>query len=193
MLDFLKKGKGELLNFFFNNPDKEYYLSEIAKSLNKETSYYQRQLNSLVKDEILLDKRKGNLRFFKLNKNNPLYSDLKSIISKSLGIEFKLKNLVNKFDSIETAFIFGSLAKNKENPNSDIDLMLIGENAPDLLPNKISRLENELNREINFHIYSKKEFIEKINKKDSFVINIISDSLITLKGDPHEFAKLATK
>jgi len=93
MLDFLKNGKGELLSFFFKDPDKEYYLTEIAKNLNKEASYYQRYLDGFVEDGILIDERKGNLRFFKLNKNHPLYEDLKSIISKTLGIEFKLKEV----------------------------------------------------------------------------------------------------
>ncbi|MEI6288706.1 MAG: nucleotidyltransferase domain-containing protein, partial [bacterium] len=121
MLEFIKNGKGELLNFFFKNSDGVYYLREIAKILNKEPAYYQRHLDNLVKNGILLDERKGNLRFFKLNKNHPLYEELKSIISKTLGVEFRLKSLVSGFEKIECAFIFGSVANNQEVADSDID------------------------------------------------------------------------
>jgi len=193
MFDFLKNGKGELLSLFFKNPDQEYYLTEIAKNLNKEASYYQRYLDSFVEDKILIDERKGNLRFFKLNKNHPLYEDIKNIISKTLGVEFKLKVLVDKLNTIEIAFIFGSLAKNKENANSDIDLMLIGEVNQDLLIEEVGKLEEELNREINYHIYNKNEFVKKIKAKNNFIINVISEPFITLKGNPYELAKLIAK
>ncbi|MDO8668296.1 MAG: nucleotidyltransferase domain-containing protein [bacterium] len=193
MFDFVKNGKGELLSFFFKDPDKEYYLTEIARNLNKEASYFQRHLDGFVKDEILLDERKGNLRFFKLNKNYPLYEDIKKIISKTLGIESKLKELVDALNEIEIAFIFGSIAKNKENTNSDIDLMLIGEVDQDILIDKVRVLENELNREINYHIYRKQEFIKNIKENNSFIINIISDPIISLKGNSNEFTKFITK
>lgn len=73
MFDFLKNKKGELLSFFFKDPDKEYYLTKIARNLNKEASYFQGHLDGFARDGILLDERKGNLRFFKLNKNYPLF------------------------------------------------------------------------------------------------------------------------
>ena len=101
--------------------------------------------------------------------------------------------MVDTLNEIETSFIFGSIAKNKENVDSDIDLVLIGEVDQDELIKKVSALESELNREINYHIYKKEEFIEKIKENNSFIINVISDSFITLKGNPDEFTKFITK
>lgn len=134
------------------------------------------------------------MRFFKLNKNYPLYEDIKKIISKTIGIEFKLKELVNALNEVEIAFIFGSIAKNKENTNSDIDLMMIGEEVDqDVLVDKVRVLENELNREINYHIYRKQEFIKNIKENNSFIINIICDPIISLKGNSNEFTKFIKK
>lgn len=181
------------MSFFFKNPDGEYYLSEIAKNLNKEASYYQRYLDSFVGDEILIDERKGNLRFFRLNKEHPLYEDLKSIISKTLGIEYKFNELVGKLDKIEIAFIFGSIAKSKENVNSDIDLMLIGDVDQDFLSDEIGNLENELKREVNYHIFKKSEFVDKLKDGVSFFSNIINEPYIKLKGNPNDLAKSDTK
>ena len=96
MLDFLKNGQGEILKLFFINPEQEYYFREIGQKLNKEPSYYQRPLDKLVSQGILKDERKGNMRFFKLNKEHPLYEEIKSIVAKTLGIEYKLKKLKSR-------------------------------------------------------------------------------------------------
>jgi predicted nucleotidyltransferase len=189
MINFIENGKGEILGLFFANPEKEYYLREIAKILNKEPSYYQRQLNDLVAQGVLRDERKGNMRFFKLNKNYHLFAELKSIISKTIGIEFKLKNMVSKLVGLEYAFLFGSIAKNEENRDSDVDLLLIGEIDQDILINEISEVEEEIGREISYHIFSRAEVEKNIKENNSFFVNIFSSPLISLKGNPDEFIK----
>jgi len=190
MFDFLKNGRGEILELFFKNSDREFYFREIAASLNKEPGAIQNYLNSLVKQNILQDERKGNMRFFKLYKNDPIYEEIKSIISKTIGIEYKLKELVSVLSKVEYAFIFGSIAKGKEYGDSDIDLLLIGEVNQDFLVEKISKLQSELSREINYQIYTKDEVIKKLTERNEFFKNIFSEPIINLKGDPDDFRKL---
>ncbi len=192
MLNFLKKGGGEIIKLFFKNPDKEYYFREIAKNLNKEPSHYQKYLDNLVEDNILLDERRGNMRFFRLNKEHPLYEEIKSIVSKTIGLENELKELVDKLDSVDCAFIFGSMAKGTENSNSDVDLMLIGDINQDALTTAISSVEGKIAREINYHIYSNQEIVRKIKEKDSFISNIFLSPIIKLKGNPYDFTGISS-
>ena len=187
MLNFLTNGEGEILNLFFKDPDREYYFRELARNLGKEPAYFRNPLNNLVKGGVLVDKRKGNLRFFKLNKNYPLYEELKKIISKTIGAEGQIKEIINSLEGIEEAFIFGSVAKGKENIHSDIDLMLIGRVDQDKLIEAVNKVEKELGREINYHIFTKEEVLKKIKEKDSFFVNIFSESKIILKGNLDEF------
>jgi predicted nucleotidyltransferase len=187
MLNFLKNGGGEILKLFFQDSEKEYYFREIAKKVNKEPSYCQKYLDNLVEDKILLDERRGNMRFFRLNKKHPLYEEIKSIISKTIGLENELKELVDKLDNVECAFVFGSIAKGTENSNSDIDLMLIGDINQDDLTTAISPMEGKIAREINYHIYDSQEIVKKIKEKDSFISNIFLSPIIKLKGNPYDF------
>lgn len=186
MLSLLKNNKGNILNLFFKDSDKEYYLREIARNLDKEPSHFQKALNSLVKEGILKDERKGNLRFFKLNKNHPLYEELKRIIAKTLGIETVLKEAIKDIKGVEYAFVFGSIAKNKEYSESDIDLMLIGQVDQDILINKISELEKELRRTINEQTYYRDEIIEKLKEKNNFIARVFKEPKIILKGNLNE-------
>jgi predicted nucleotidyltransferase len=187
MLNFLKNGRAEILKLFFKDQDKEYYFREIAKKINKEPSYCQRYLDNLVEDKILLDERRGNMRFFRLNKDHPLYEEMKSIVSKTIGLENELKELVNKLDNIDYAFIFGSVAKGTENSNSDVDLMLVGDINQDAFIAMLSSVEGRIAREINYHIYSNQEIIKKIKEKDTFISNIFLSPIIKLKGNPYDF------
>lgn len=189
MLNFLKKGEGEIIKFFLKEPGKEYYFREIAKNLNKEPSHYQKYLDNLVEDEILLDERRGNMRFFRLNKEHPLYEEIKSIVSKTIGLENELKELVDKLNNVECAFIFGSTAKGTENSNSDVDLMLIGDINQDALITAISSAEGKIAREINYHIYNNQEIVRKIKEKNGFISNIFLSPIIKLKGNPYDFTR----
>lgn len=189
MFNFLKNGTGQLLQLFFQDPEKRLYVREISKILNKEPGHFQRALNNLVEEEILIDEKEANLRYFKLNKEHPLYFELKKIVSKTLGIEAKLKKLTEESKKIKYAFIFGSIAADKEHTTSDIDLMLIGEVDQEYLTEKVSKLENELSRPINYHIYHKKEILTKLKENNDFIVTLFKDPKIILKGNVDEFTK----
>lgn len=193
MFDFFKNGRGEILKLFFNDPDREFYFREIAANLNRKPGAIQSYIKSLIEQNLLQDERKGNMRFFKLNKNHPLYEEIKSIISKTLGIEYKLRELVGELPKIQYSFIFGSIAKGKEYGASDIDLMLIGQVDSDFLIEKIYKLQSQLGREINYQIYTKAEVEKKLAERNEFFLNIFNEPIINLKGDAHEFGKLFKK
>jgi predicted nucleotidyltransferase len=189
MLDFLKNRQGEILNLMFSNPDKRYYLAELAKILGKESSAYQKHIEKMINDGILCDERVGNMRFFWLNKNYQLFDEIKAMVSKTIGVEAQLRNIMEKINSIETAFIFGSFASDKFNSQSDIDLFIIGEANKDDFIEKIVKLETQISRDINYHIYRKQDVMDKITIKNDFINNIFSNKIILLKGNIDEFRK----
>lgn len=82
------------------------------------------------------------------------------------------------FKHINQAFIYGSFANNKADKFSDIDLMIIGQVDEDKLIRKISPLEQSLGREINYIIFSPRNF--KARKKDPFVHQVLKDKKIFL-------------
>jgi len=79
----LPKNTVRLLKLFYAHPDKQFYMQEIGRILGKKPGVFQRSLNSLHSDGLLLSEYKANARFFSINKRHPIYSELKSIISKT--------------------------------------------------------------------------------------------------------------
>ena len=180
------KNQTLILELFFSDSSKEYYLREIGRILKKEPGIFQKDINRLAENGILLSRFRAKSRFFELNKEHPLYKELKSIFFKTVGVEGRLKEILKNIKNIDVAFIFGSYEKNKEDSFSDIDLMIMGDPDEDFLIGEISKLEKRINREINYHIFSKKDLKNKIKKKNSFIKGVLSGPKIILIGNKNE-------
>jgi len=119
------KLREELLALYFTNPNKKYYLRELEKLLNFSLGNIRRELIKLESAWIFLSENKGNLVYYYLNQSYPLFEELKSIIFKASGAPKMLQNILEKFNGISQAFIYGSFAKGEEKEVSDIDLLII--------------------------------------------------------------------
>jgi predicted nucleotidyltransferase len=150
-----------------------------------------RELNKLVDFGILTASKEGNLQYYQLNKKNPLYKEFKIIIQKTIGIEAILKSALLGIEGISYAFIFGSYVKDELRHDSDIDIVVIGNLREEHLIKLLKPVEKKIEREINYHIYTEKEFLSKL-KRNSFVMNIIEDYII-VSGDERKFRKLLKK
>lgn len=175
----------KLLAYFFTNPKTSLYLREISLLLKEDPGNVSKELAKLQKTGIFVSHKRGNQKYFSLNRNYPLFKEVKSFISKTIGVEGSLKELIQQIEGIDISFIYGSFAQNRENAASDIDLFIIGRPEEDELMEKIEVLENKLQREINYNIYSWEEFGNRKKKKDSFILNILKSPKVVLKGSPN--------
>lgn len=173
----------KLLAYFFTNPKADLYLREISSLLKEDAGNLSKELTNLEKKGIFTSRIRGNQKYLSLNKQYPLYQELRSIIFKTIGVEGSLREIIRQMEGVDLAFIYGSFAKDKESPTSDIDLFIIGNPHEDRLMEKIEDLEKRLHREINYNIYPKKEFVDRKKKKDSFVLNILKGPKIVLKDN----------
>ena len=192
-MNLFTKNRAELLSLFFTNPDKFFYMQEIGRILNKKPGVFQRTLNNMVLEGILVSEYRANSRYFTVNKNNPIYKELKSIIFKTIGISGSIKQALEELKNLKLAFIYGSYAKNQENYLSDIDIIIIGNPDEEILINKLDSLEKKLQREINYKIFSYNNLEKEITEKEPFMINILEDRKIMLVGSENEIPKISKR
>ena len=184
---FKSKTRESLFRLYFTNPEKSFYLRELERELDIPVSMLRKELLSLEKSGIFSSSREANLSYYSLNKSYPLYSELKAIVFKTIGIKGLLIKVLSDIKDIETAFIYGSYAKSRDNAKSDIDLFIIGNVDEDKLISKIDKIEKDLKREINYSIYSRKDFEKKKRQKDGFIEDIIENPKIFLIGGKNDF------
>ena len=172
----------KMLTYSFTHSDEKYYVRELAAIIDEDAGNLSRELRRLEEEGLYRSFSKGGLKFYSLNKDYPLFKEVKKIIFKTEGVEGTLKNLVSQYTLILFVFIYGSYAKNKEKKTSDIDLVIVGEFPLNRFTQDIRKLESKLNREINFTHYSKEEFSKERHKKGSFLDIVLKDKIIVLKG-----------
>ena len=176
------KLRRKLLTYSFTHPDEHYYVRELSHLINEDPGNLSRELKRLEDEGLYSSMVKGKVKFFSLNKKYPLFKELKEIIFKTEGVQGSLKDLVQKYEGITSAFLYGSFAKNGERKTSDIDLVVVGEFPRDPFTRDVREIEARLNREINFTPYAENEFAEGRKKEGGFLNLVLKDKIIVLKG-----------
>jgi len=180
------KVRRKILAYFFSNIEQELYLREIARILNEDPGNLSKELSKLEKEQLFSFRFRGNQKHYSLNKEYPLFNEIKSVIFKTVGIRGLLRELVDHFAGVNAAFIYGSYANSTENTYSDIDLCMIIDNNifnDDTFIAEINKIEKAVLRDIEYIYYSKDEWNKKIKSQDSFVLNLISQPKIVLSGE----------
>ncbi len=176
------KARVELITWFISHPGERFYYRQLIDILNASKQSIQNELNRLEKAGLLSSQKEGNIRFFWVNKNFILFPEIKSIILKTEGVGDELRKVFNNKRDIRSAFIYGSVAKNREDAQSDIDVMVIGDVSVDAVHEAIMRAAKQLGREINYSIFSPSDWKKQLTQKKTFVSNVIRDQKIFLIG-----------
>jgi len=177
------KTRKAILQLYFSHPEKKYYLRQLEKILYFPVQNIRRELINLEKNGMFKREKSGNQVYYFINRESPVYSDIRNIISKTIGIENQLRESLSGVSGIKKAFIFGSFADGTQDSLSDIDIMIVGDVNEDDLIERISKLENKIEREINYHIYGEEEFGERRKEENSFISKILLKPMVFLIGD----------
>ena len=185
---FTSKTRVKLLTLFIMNPEREMYIREIARSTKENINAIRRELANLEGIGLLKSERRGNSKYYVVNKKMPIYNELASIILKTEGVAKELQDSLSEI-GVEIAFIYGSFASGKAGVDSDVDIFIIGEVNEDELIIKIRDVEKKLSREINYVLFTVKEFEEREKSKDPFVLNVLREPKIMLVGDLNDLRR----
>lgn len=175
-------------------PEKWWFLSELAEFLGTTPSSLQRELFALSDTGILEQRREGTRSYFRAQRRSPIYRELRSLFEKTAGIAPTIQTLLAPFGrKIVCAFLYGSVARAREHAASDIDLMVIGDvGLADLAPT-LRKAERVLGRELNPTIYAVKEFREKTAKQDHFLTSVLKRPKQFVKGSGHDLDRITGK
>jgi predicted nucleotidyltransferase len=183
--------QSRVYRWLFGQPEREFHLSELRRLTGLGSASLQRELNRLATAGLVRSDRVGNLRRFRANPQSPVYTELVNLTRKSLGAEPLLRDALQSLaPDLQAAWIYGSYAKQADTAQSDIDVMLIGDN---LLLSKVLKLlapqEAQLGRKVNPMCYTPDEFRRRRAEPDSFVNRVLSQPILPLIGDAHELAR----
>ena len=179
IVNFRSKITQKVLSYFLLNSEEEMYVNEMTKKFGVNRGNLVKKLAEWEKEGLLVKTKRGNLSLYKVNRRYYLLKEMQQIVQKSFGLEKQLAQILQKIKGLKTALIFGSYAKNNLEPESDIDLLLIGSHKALNVQREIIKLEKEFSREINIIDMTETEFKSKKNK-DEFLKNILNGKYIQI-------------
>lgn len=177
-----------VLRWLFGQPDRGFHLSELRRLSGLGSASLQRELKRLAEAGLVQSERVGNLRRFQANPHSLVFGELVALTRKTLGAEPLLREALQPLlPGLQGAWIFGSVAKQTDTAQSDIDVMLVGKN---LSLAKVLELllpvEQQLGRKINPTCYTPAEFARRRAEADSFVNRVLAQPVLPLIGELHE-------
>ncbi len=181
--------RSEIFRLLFGLSDKELHVREIERRTGLSIATVRQELKKLLQMELLLARRDGNRLYYRGNKEHPLFPDIQNMVLKTVGIVEPLKEVLDK-ESVNIAFIFGSVANNREGAVSDLDLMVIGTVGLRTVSGWLSGISEKIGREINPHVLSLNEYRKRKRAREHFLNRVIESAKIFIKGNEDDLAAM---
>ncbi len=177
------KSRARLLTIFVTHPADEVYAQRLTTMTSLAESSVRYELGRLERLGVLVARKEGREKYFRINGRHPLFPEFKQIVYKTAGLGESIRQAVGGITDIEAAFIFGSVAKGGEQATSDIDLFILGKPDQTRLASALSEAEGRLGREINLVTMGPDEWRRRRDAGEGFIDELLRSPKIFLVGD----------
>ncbi len=177
------KSRARLLAIFATHPTEEFYaqrLTAMARLAETPVRYELRRLEQLG---LLISRREGREKHYRINDRHPLFPELKQMVYKTIGLGGALREAIGGVAGVNAAFIYGSVAKGDERTTSDVDLFVLGKPDQTRLATALREAEGRLRREINLVIMGEEEWRRRRKAGEGFIAELLRSPKIFLVGD----------
>lgn len=132
---------------FFSNAGNRGYLRGLADEFKESTNSVRVELNRLSEAGLLHWQNNGKTKSYQANEAHPLYQEIRSIVSKYLGFDALIEQVVHNLGNVKKAIILGDYAEGKD--SGTIELLLVGEAInSEYLAFLIKKTEEKIHRKL---------------------------------------------
>ena len=186
------KVRQRVLAVLFGSPDRSFYTNEVIGLAQSGAGAVQRELTGLAEAGLLTVRKQGNQKHFQANAASPVFAELRGLVLKTMGLADVVRAaLAPLAPQIERAFVFGSIAKQQDTAQSDVDLLVVSDTLGygDVFA-ALEGASQTLGRTINPALYSAADFRSRQAGDNAFITRVMQQPKIWLIGQeastPHE-------
>jgi predicted nucleotidyltransferase len=174
-----------VLGVLFGQPARSFYASELIRLAGTGSGAAQRELARLERGGLITGRRIGQQKHYQANPGSPLYSELRSIVMKTIGLAEPIREALGALSNrIRAAFVFGSVAKGDDRTDSDIDLLVISDSlAYGEVFAALEPAARALGRQVNPTVYSVAELTRRSRAKNAFVTRVLAQPKVWIIGN----------
>ena len=176
-------GRFKVLRHLFENPDKEFSARQLSTAAATDSGNTHRWLQRWESVGLVSRSKTNPLRY--KSSQDPALKPLVELFSQSNSLTSKLRELCAPMENLESAAIFGSVARNTEDATSDVDVLVIGDISELKLNAMLRPLARAYGRELNASVFRPERFAKLLAEGDEFACEVMANPLVPLKGDLH--------
>jgi len=178
---FGSKTRVKLLQLFFGNPNRSFYVREITRKINEQINSVRRELSNLLSIGIISSDTNNNRLYYEVNQEYEHYGALSSIFGQSISVATPKADAVpqkrdelhelKSLGRVDLAILTGQFTRDE---TSGIDFLLVGDINQTKLGKYISELEAKEGKDIRYTLMSDHEFHYRRQVKDRFLSNVLA-------------------
>jgi predicted nucleotidyltransferase len=183
--------RGAVLVLLYGHADQSFYTRQIAREVNASVGAVQRELENLSKVGLIVRSSVGGQVFYQAKRDSPIFREMRALVNKTIGVFSVLRSALHPLAKrVLVAFVYGSVAREEETAQSDVDLLVVGKATLDEVLSRLSNVEKSIGRPINQTVYSVAEFKSKLASGNHFLAAVLKGQKVFLLGDEDELRKV---
>jgi predicted nucleotidyltransferase len=178
------KVRQRVLTVLFGAPDRSFYTNQVIGLAQSGAGAVQRELAGLAGAGLLTVRMQGNQKHFQANPASPVFAELRGLVLKTMGLADVLRTALAPLAAqIEQSFVFGSIAKQQDTAESDVDLMVVSDTLGygDVF-GALELASQTLGRTINPALYTAADFSARLQGDNAFINRVMQQPKIWLIG-----------
>jgi hypothetical protein len=176
---FGSKTRVKLLQLFYGNPNRAFYVREITRKIDEQINSVRRELANLLSIGIIASDTTNNRLYYEVNQNYEFYEPLRAIFGQGTPAPKKTQqshvnaeqDKIKALGNIEVALYTGQFTRDD---SSGIDALIVGDVNQHALQKFMAELEAQEGKEIRYTVMQPQEFNYRRQIKDRFVTTVLS-------------------
>lgn len=145
--------QGELLTLLLLHPEAEYTLTEIARRIGVSLPTVHAEVARLVAGGLVTDRRVGQARLVRAATGHVLFRPLVELLELTYGPVAVLPDVLAGVGGVREVYLYGSWAARRAgepgDPPRDVDVLVVGSTAREVLLDVGEQAGRRLHREVN--------------------------------------------
>jgi hypothetical protein len=174
---FGSKTRVKLLQLFYSNPNRSFYVREITRKIDEQINSVRRELANLLSIGIISSDTNNNRLYYEVNQDYEYYPPLAAIFGKGVmaapdapATESQAAE-IKALGNVEIAFYTGQFTRDE---TSGTDLVIVGDINQTKLNKFIAELEAQEGKELRFTVMPLPEFKYRQQVNDRFLSLILT-------------------
>lgn len=194
---FGSKTRAKLLELFFANTNKSFYVREITRLIEEQINSVRRELMNLESIGVIRSETFDNKIYYAANMKHQfahafqeMFAPHKTVVAKAPEIKRQPSSSWDDYIKPVSRYLRAMVLFNRAPGQDGIDLLLIGDDKTKKLTRWAEVVEKKQGRPLNYVILERDDYLYRLSVKDRFVMGILEDSEVSELYDPEEIVKV---